>query len=140
MEKDAYSDSEIKEILSMKNVAVVGFSKNPDKDAHRIPKYLINGGYNVIPVNPTVDEVLGKKSYKNLREIPGSVDIVNVFRPSEDVPPIVKDAIAKGVKVVWMQLGISNKKAAEEALEKGIKVIYNRCMMVEHRRLIGELS
>ncbi len=138
MESDKHSDSEIREILSMKNVAVVGMSKNPEKDAHQIPKYLMNSGYNVIPVNPTADEILGKKCYKNLREIPGNVDIVDVFRPSEDVPPIVKDAIAKGVKVVWMQLGISNKEATREASEKGIRVVYNRCMMEEHRRLFDE--
>lgn len=142
MESDKHSDSEIREILSMKNVAVVGMSKNPEKDAHQIPKYLMNSGYNVIPVNPTADEILGKKCYKNLREIPSNIDIVDVFRPSEDVPPIVKDAIAKGVKVVWMQLGISNeeatKEATKEASEKGIKVVYNRCMMEEHRRLFDE--
>jgi hypothetical protein len=135
METDRYSDSEIKEILSMKNVAVVGMSKNPEKDAHQIPRYLMNNGYNVIPVNPTADEILGKKCYKNLRDVPDNVDIVDVFRPSEDVPPVVKDAIAKGVKVVWMQLGISNNEAAKEASEKGIKVVYNRCMLQEHRRL-----
>lgn len=138
MESDKRSDSEIREILSMKNVAVVGMSKNPEKDAHKIPKYLMNSGYNVIPVNPTADEILGKKCYKNLREISGNIDIVDVFRPSEDVPPIVKDAIAKGVKVVWMQLGISNEEATKEASEKGIKVVYNRCMMKEHRRLFDE--
>lgn len=138
MESDKHSDSEIREILSMKNVAVVGMSKNPEKDAHQIPKYLMNSGYNVIPVNPTADEILGKKCYKNLREIPSNIDIVDVFRPSEDVPPIVKDAIAKGVKVVWMQLGISNEEATKEASEKGIKVVYNRCMMEEHRRLFDE--
>lgn len=138
METDSYSDSEIKEILSMKNVAVVGMSKNPEKDAHQIPRYLMNNGYNVIPVNPTADEILGKKCYKNLRDVAENVDIVDVFRPSEDVPPVVKDAIAKGVKVVWMQLGISNKEAAKEASEKGIKVVYNRCMLQEHRRLLGE--
>jgi len=135
MEKDNYSDSEIKQILSMKNVAVVGMSRDPSKDAHLIPKYLINNGYNVIPVNPTADEILGRKCYKSLLEVPDKIDIVDVFRPSEHVPPIVKDAIAKGVKVVWMQLGISNKEAAQEASNHGIKVIYNRCMLQEHQRL-----
>lgn len=138
MDKDSHSDSEIKEILSMKNIAVVGMSKNPEKDAHQIPKYLMSVGYNVIPVNPTADEILGKKCYKSLQEVPESIDIVDVFRPSEDVPPIVKDAIAKGVKVVWMQLGISHKEAAEEASKKGIRVVYNRCMFEEHKRLFGE--
>lgn len=135
MERDSYSDSEIKQILSMKNVAVVGMSKHPSKDAHHVPKYLIENGYNVIPVNPTAEEILGRKCYKTLLDVPDRIDIVDVFRPSEHVPPIVKDAIAKGVKVVWMQLGISNNEAAQEASKHGIKVVYNRCMLVEHARL-----
>jgi hypothetical protein len=135
MERDSYSDSEIKQILSMKNVAVVGMSKDPNKDAHHVPKYLIENGYNVIPVNPTAEEILGRKCYKSLLDVPDKIDIVDVFRPSEHVPPIVKDAITKGVKVVWMQLGISNNEAAQEASKHGIKVVYNRCMLVEHGRL-----
>jgi hypothetical protein len=137
MERDGYSDSEIKQILSMKNIAVVGMSKDPSKDAHHVPKYLIDNGYNVIPVNPTAEEILGRKSYKSLLDVPDKIDIVDVFRPSEHVPPVVKDAIAKGAKVVWMQLGISNNEAAQEASKHGIKVVYNRCMLVEHGRLIG---
>ena len=137
MERDSYSDSEIKQILSMKNVAVVGMSKDPNKDAHHVPKYLIDNGYNVIPVNPTAEEILGRKSYKSLRDVPDRIDVVDVFRPSEHVPPIVKDAIAKGAKAVWMQLGISNDEAAQEASKHGIKVVYNRCMLIEHRRLFG---
>jgi len=135
MERDSYSDSEIKQILSMKNVAVVGMSRDPSKDAHHVPKYLIENGYNVIPVNPTAEEILGRKCYKSLLDVPDKIDIVDVFRPSEDVPPIVKDAITKGAKVVWMQLGISNNEASQEASKHGIKVVYNRCMLVEHGRL-----
>ena len=135
METDKHSDSELKVILLMKNIIVIGMSKNTEKDAYQIPKYMINNGYNVKPVNPTTDEILGKKCYKNLHEVQGNIDIVNIFRPSEDVYPIVNDAIAKGVKVIWMQLGISDKEAMEEASKKGIKVIYNRCIMREHRRL-----
>ena len=135
MERDSYSDSEIKQILSMKNVAVVGMSRDPNKDAHHVPKYLIENGYNVIPVNPTAEEILGRKCYKSLLDVPDRIDIVDVFRPSEHVPPIVKDAITKGVKVVWMQLGISNNEASQEASKHGIKVVYNRCMLVEHGRL-----
>ena len=137
MERDSYSDSEIKQILSMKNVAVVGMSKDPNKDAHHVPKYLIDNGYNVIPVNPTAEEILGRKSYKSLGDVPDKIDVVDVFRPSEHVPPIVKDAIAKGAKAVWMQLGISNDEAAQEASKHGIKVVYNRCMLIEHRRLFS---
>lgn len=135
MERDSYSDSEIKQILSMKNVAVVGMSKHPSKDAHHVPKYLIENGYNVIPVNPTAEEILGRKCYKTLLDVPDKIDIVDIFRPSEHVPPIVKDAITKGVKVVWMQLGISNNESAQEASKHGIKVVYNRCMLIEHARL-----
>src|SRR5574341_753652 len=127
MERDSHSDAEIKQILSMKNVAVVGMSRDPSKDAHHVPKYLIENGYNVIPVNPTAEEILGRKCYKSLLDVPDKIDIVDVFRPSEHVPPIVKDAITKGAKVVWMQLGISNNEAAQEASEHGIKVVYNRC-------------
>ena len=135
MESDSHSDAEIKQILSMKNVAVVGMSRDPRKDAHHVPKYLIENGYNVIPVNPSAESILGRKCYKSLLDVPERIDIVDVFRPSEDVPPIVKDAITKRVKVVWMQLGISNNEAAQEASKHGIKVVYNRCMLVEHGRL-----
>ena len=124
METDKHSDSELKEILSMKNIIVIGMSKNTEKDAYQIPKYMINNGYNIKPVNPTTCEILGKKCYKNLHEVQGNIDIVNIFRPSEDVYSIVNDAIAKGVKVIWMQLGISDKEAKEEASKKGIKVIF----------------
>jgi len=137
MDRDSYSDDEIREILSMKRVAVVGMSKNPAKAAHEVPKYLIEQGYDVIPVNPTADEVLGRRCYKSLRDVPGNIDIVDIFRPSEDVPPIVEDAIAKGAKVVWMQLGISNDAAAKQATEHGIRAVYNRCMLQEHQRLAG---
>jgi predicted CoA-binding protein len=135
MERDSCSDSEIKQILSMKNEAVVGMSRHPSKDAHHVPKYLIENGYNVIPVNPTAEEILGRRCYKTLLDVPDKIDIVDIFRPSEHVPPIVKDAITKGVKVVWMQLGISNKEAAQEASKHGIKVVFNRCMLIEHARL-----
>lgn len=134
---DGLTDKEIEEILSMKNVAVVGMSRDEAKPAHYVPRYLKTKGYRIIPVNPFADEILGEKCYKSLLEVPEQVDIVEIFRPSNDVQPIVKDAIKKGVKVVWMQEGIYNAEAAKEAKSKGIKVVWNRCMMVEHRRLIG---
>lgn len=135
MDTDSHSDSEIREILSLKNVAVVGMSRDPSKDAHQIPRYLIEKGYNVIPVNPSTDEILGRRCYRSLLEVPERIEIADIFRPSEHVQPVVKDAIAKGIKVVWMQMGISNREAKEDAEKHGIKVIYNRCMMEEHRRL-----
>jgi predicted CoA-binding protein len=100
-------------------------------------KYLIENGYNVIPVNPTTKEVLGRKSYASISEIPEQVDVVDVFRRSEDVPPVVDDAIKKkGIKVIWMQSGIYNKDAERKAKENGIDVVYNRCMKIEHSMLI----
>jgi uncharacterized protein len=140
MEKDSHSDDEIKKFYTFKNIAVVGMSKNEDKAAHYVPKYLINHGYNVIPVNPTATEILGRKSYPNVSSIPDKIDIVDIFRRSEDVPSVVEDIIKKdGIKVIWMQEGIYSKEAEKMAKEKDISaVVYNRCMMAEHRRLFDD--
>lgn len=132
------SDEEIKEILSQnKIVAVIGMSKNPEKDAYTIPQYLKNKGYKVIPVNPSADEILGEKAYKKLGDVPGPIDIVDVFRPSEDVPNYVDDVIGKKPKVFWLQLGIENTAAEEKVASAGIKVVFNKCVMAEHKRLFG---
>jgi uncharacterized protein len=134
MDTDKHSSSEIKRALQFKNIAVVGMSKNEEKPAHFVPKYLIDHGYNVIPVNPTVNEILGRKSYPAVSEIPEDVDVVDVFRRSEDVPSVIDDAIRKkGIKVIWMQSGIYNEESEKKAKENGMDVIFNRCMMVEHR-------
>ena len=132
------SDTEIKDMLSKcKTIVVIGMSKNPEKDAYRIPQFLKTKGYRVIPVNPTVDEIAGEKSYKRLADIPDQVDIVDVFRPSDDVPNYVEGVIAKKPKVFWLQLGIENTSAEEKVASAGIKVVYNRCIMQEHKRLFG---
>jgi predicted CoA-binding protein len=139
MEKDSHSDEEIKKFYTLKNIAVVGMSKNEDKAAHYVPKYLIDHGYNVIPVNPTATEILGRKSYPTVSSIPDEIDIVDIFRRSEDVPPVVEDAIKKeGIKVIWMQEGIYSKEAEKMAKKEDISAVYNRCMMAEHRRLFGD--
>ena len=135
MEKDSHSDEEIKEFFSLKNVAVVGMSKNPDKAAHYVPKYLSENGYNIMPVNPTADQILDKKSYHSLDEIEQDIDIVDMFRPSDQVLPFVKEAIKKKPKVIWLQEGIHNSEAEELARKEGIKVVFNRCMLAEHQRL-----
>jgi predicted CoA-binding protein len=137
---DSHSDSEIKEFYQLKNVAVVGVSKNEEKPSHQVPKYLIEHGYNVIPVNPTLTEVLGRKSYPSIADIRERIDIVDVFRKSEDVPTVVDDVLKKkdGIKVLWMQLGIYNENAERKAKENGIDVVYNRCMMEEHKRLFKD--
>jgi uncharacterized protein len=139
MEKDSHSDDEIKKFYTLKNIAVVGMSKNEDKPAHYVPKYLIDHGYNVIPVNPTATEILGRKSYPSVSSIPDKIDIIDIFRRSEDVPSVVEDVIKKeGIKVIWMQEGISSKEAEKIAKEKDISTVYNRCMMAEHKRLFSD--
>ena len=140
------SRSEIEEILTKhKTVAVVGLSREPDKDSHRVSAYLKAHGFRIIPVNPFRDEVLGEKSYKSLLDIPPEIQktikVVDIFRPSEDVPPIVEQAIKLKalygtLQVVWMQLGVVNEQAAEAAKKAGLTVVMNRCMMVEHSLLV----
>ena len=140
MDSDSHSDSQIKEIYQLKNIAVVGVSKNEEKPSHQVPKYLIEHGYNVIPVNPTVTEVLGRKCYPSVAAINEKIDVVDVFRKSEDIPAVIDDVLRKkdGIKVFWMQLGIYNEDAERKAKENGIDVVYNRCMMVEHERLFDD--
>ena len=136
MEKDAHSDEEIIEILNLKKVVVIGMSKHQEKAAHFVPKYLSENGFDIIPVNPNSDEILNKKCYKEINDIKDDIDIVDVFRPSEDVLPFVKDAIKKNPKVIWLQEGIHNKEAENLAREHGIDVVFNRCMLAEHQRLM----
>jgi uncharacterized protein len=124
----------------LKNIAVVRVSKNEEKPSHKVSKYLIEHGYNVIPVNPTVTEVLGRKCYPSVAAINERIDVVNVFRKSENIPAVINDVLKKkdGIKVFWMQLGIHNEDAERKAKENGIDVVYNRCMMEEHKRLFDE--
>ena len=136
MEKDAHSDEEIIEILNLKKVAVIGMSKHQEKAAHFVPKYLSENGFDIIPVNPNSDEILNKKCYKEINDIKDDIDIVDVFRPSEDVLPFVNDAIKKNPKVIWLQEGIHNEEAENLAREHGIDVVFNRCMLAEHQRLM----
>ena len=136
MEKDAHSDEEITEILNLKKVAVIGMSKHQEKAAHFVPKYLSENGFDIIPVNPNSDEILNKKCYKEINDIKDDIDIVDVFRPSEDVLPFVKDAIKKNPKVIWLQEGIHNEEAENLARANGIDVVFNRCMLAEHQRLM----
>ena len=137
MNTDSHSPSDIRKILELKNIAVVGMSNTEGRPANFVPKYLIENGYNVIPVNPNTTEALGRKTYPKVSDVPEQVDIVDIFRRSEDVPPVVDDAIKKkGIKVIWMQSGIYNKEAERKAKENGIDVVYNRCMKVEHSVLI----
>ena len=135
MEQDSFSDQQIREILSLNKVAVVGMSKNSSKAAHYVPKYLSDNGYDITPVNPTADKILGKKCYSSISEIDEEVDIIDIFRPSDQVLPFIQEAIQKKPKVIWLQEGIHNSEAEALATQAGIKVIFNRCMLAEHRRL-----
>jgi predicted CoA-binding protein len=138
----------VREILTRyKTVAVVGLSRDPLKDSYRVAEYLKRHGFHVIPVNPTAGEILGEKSYRNLLEVPTevqrTVEIVDIFRPSAEVLPIVEQAIRmrKSYRVpyvVWMQLGIINEQAAEIARKEGLTVVMNKCMMQEHRRFFAD--
>lgn len=131
-------EDKIPEILrKYRTVAVVGASRDPSKDAHTVPRYLKDHGYRVVPVNPSADQILGEKAYKSLRDIPFDIDIVDIFRPSDQVGPVVEDALHTKAKVIWMQLGIENQGAAEKAKGAGKQVVMDRCMRVEHARLSG---
>ena len=135
---DSHTDAELKKIYRLRNIAVVGMSKNVEKPSNFVPKYLLEHGYNIYPVNPTAQEIMGKKSYPSVAEIPDKIDIVDIFRKAEDVPAVVTDAIKKpGIEVIWMQEGIYNDEAEADAKASGMEVVFNRCMMAEHKRLFS---
>ena len=123
-----------------RRIAMVGLSSNPFRPSHFAAIYMLAEGYDVIPVNPREQEVLGRRSYASLRDVPGSIDIVDIFRESAAVPPIVEDAIAIGAKVVWMQLGVINEAAARRAREAGLEVVMDACVKIEHARFFGGLN
>lgn len=133
-------DDEIKDILEKnKIVAVVGLSDNPAHDSHRVAEYLKNHGYTIIPVNPLNQEILGEKSYPDLKSIPGQVDIVDIFRQVSAIPGIVDEAIRIKAKVVWMQLGLAHNDAADKATTSGLKAVQSKCMKIEHEKLVNKV-
>ena len=135
MNQDSFSDQQITDILSLRTVAVIGMSKHSSKAAHYVPKYLIDNGYDVTPVNPTAEKILNISCYDSVSEIEGSVDIIDVFRPSEQISFIIRDCIEKKPKVLWLQEGIHDFESEELARKAGILVVFNRCMLAEHMRL-----
>jgi hypothetical protein len=124
-------------LISTRTIATVGLSSNPAKESHEIARYLQAQGYRLFPVNPTATEILGEKVYPDLLAIPEPVDVVQIFRPSEEVMPVVLQAIQIQARVVWMQAGIFNEAAAKEARAANLKVVQNQCMRAMHRLLIG---
>lgn len=130
------NDEQIKHILtSVRTVASVGLSSDETKDSFGVAVYLQRAGYHIIPINPKADKIIGQKAYRALGEVPLTVDVVQIFRPSAEAGAIVDDAIRIGAKVVWMQEGIESEEAADKARAAGLEVVMDRCMMQEHRRL-----
>lgn len=123
-----------------KTIAVVGLSANWYRPSFFAAKYMQEHGYRVIPVNPTYQEILGEKCYASLRDIPEKVDLVDCFRKSSEIEPIADEAIVIGAKVLWMQLGVMNDKAAQKARARGLQVVQDRCVKIEHGRLFGGLN
>jgi uncharacterized protein len=131
-------DDQLRQLLSDVNViAVVGLSDNPARPSYGVARYLQQQGYRIIPINPTVREVLGEKAYADLLSVPIAVDLVDLFRRSELVGPHVDEAIQKQARAVWMQLGVRDDTAAQRAKLAGVQVVMDRCLAVEHRRLFG---
>jgi predicted CoA-binding protein len=138
-EKRPMGEEDIKKILSdFKTVAVVGISPKEDRPSYIVASYLKSRGYRIIPVRPDGDEILGERVYPSLKEIPEEigVEVVDIFRRSEDVPPVVDEAIQRKAKVVWMQEGVIHKEAGAKAEKAGLKVVMDRCMKKEHQRLL----
>ena len=129
---------EIREMLDADTVVVIGCSTTPGKAAHDVPKYLADNGYDVVPVNPYADEVFGREAYDGLLDVPEDVDVetVDVFRPSDELDGIVDDVLEHGgVDVLWTQTGIADREATDRAEKAGVRVVEDRCIKVEHRRL-----
>jgi predicted CoA-binding protein len=137
---DNHTDEEIRKIYNFRNIAVVGMSRDPAKPAHLVPKYMMERGYNIIPVNPIASEILGRRTYAYVSDIKSQIDIIDVFRPSKDVYPVVEDSIKKpGISVIWLQEGIHDVEAEKIALDNKIDVVFNRCIMAEHMRLFNDI-
>jgi predicted CoA-binding protein len=136
------SDDGLRRLLDLTPIAVIGCSSTPSKAANRIPKYLQQHGYRIVPVNPTTDEILGEPAYDRLADIPVDVELVDVFRPSPEVSGIVDQVLERAddrgdVDAVWLQLGIRDDEAAARAEDAGVDVVQDKCLKVEHSRLLG---
>jgi predicted CoA-binding protein len=124
----------VRRLLELRTIAVVGLSANPARPSHGVGVYLMNAGYTVIPVNPKASEVLGQRAYPSLLEVPGKVDLVDVFRASDAVPEIAEQAVAIGARGLWLQLGVINSRGIEIAEAGGLDVVVDLCIKIEHAR------
>ncbi len=128
----------IEEVLNTKDrIAVVGLSPKPERDSYKVGEYLIEHGFDIVPVRPKAEEVLGRKNYESLKDIPGGVEVVDVFLNPANIGPVVEAAIETGAKYLWLQLGVVNREEAEKAREAGLNVVMDRCMKREHQRRSG---
>lgn len=128
---------EIRAILQKyRTVAIVGLSPKPERDSHKVARYLKENHYRIVPVNPGQKEILREKCYPNLKAIPVPIDVVDIFRKPEAIPPVVDEAIEIGAKVIWMQLGIAHNQAADKARKAGLEVVMDRCIKVEHMKMV----
>ncbi len=131
------NDEDIRKLLvSSRTIAVVGISANPSRDSYRVASYLLRSGYTIFPVNPNLRDVLGLAAYPDLESIPFPIDIVDVFRQPQHVPAVVESALGTGAKSIWMQLGVAHEEAARRAALAGMQVVMERCILVEHQRLV----
>lgn len=127
-------------LTKYKTIAVVGLSSNPARPSYGVTEYMQGSGYQIIPVNPNETDVLGEPSYASLDEVPQKIEIVDIFRRTEEVPPVVDAAIRAGAKVIWMQQGIANESAAEKARAAGLTVVMDACILIEHKRRRQKLA
>ena len=138
MKRDGHTDGQIRTMLEgARRVAVVGMSRSAAKAAGHIPRYLARRGYDVVPVNPNAKHICGRRSYSSITEVEGKIDIVDIFRPSDQAASVVREALAKRPGMIWLQEGIYSGEAEEMARQEGVPMVYNRCIMVEHQRLMG---
>jgi predicted CoA-binding protein len=131
-------DATVRALLErVRRIAVVGLSPKAYRDSHRVARYLLEHGYEVVPVYPREEEILGQKVYRRVRDVPGPIDLVDVFRRSEGLPEVVDDVLAARAGALWLQLGCIDEAGAERARRAGLAVVMDRCLMVEHGRLLG---
>jgi uncharacterized protein len=131
-------DGDVRRLLErVRRIAVVGLSPKPHRDSHRVARYLLERGYEVVPVYPREEEILGQKVYRRVQEVPGAVDLVDVFRRSEELPGTIDDVLAGSAGALWLQLGCIDEAGARRARDAGLSVVMDRCLMVDHARLLG---
>jgi len=131
-------DEAVRRLLEqVRRIAVVGLSPKPDRDSHRVARYLLERGYEIVPVYPREEEILGQKVHRRVQDVPGAVDLVDVFRRSEELPETIDDALAARAGGLWLQLGCIDESGARRARDAGLSVVMDRCLMVEHARLLG---